>query len=66
MLLSNAQTATYMKIFSTLIEKGTPCTVSELAEPTRADIVFTGAWSSNDWTNFITPCFKAINANLSF
>ncbi|KAG8158549.1 hypothetical protein KVR01_011671 [Diaporthe batatas] len=41
MLLSSAQTATYMKIFSTLTEKGTPCTVEELAEPTGADVVFT-------------------------
>lgn len=43
MLLSSAQTATYMKIFSTLTEKGVPCTVDELARPTRADVVFTGA-----------------------
>lgn len=43
MLLSSAQTATYMKIFKTLTEKGVPCTVDELAQPTRADTVFTGA-----------------------
>lgn len=42
MLLSSAQTATYMKIFRTLTEKGTPCTVEELANPTGADVVFTG------------------------
>lgn len=43
MLLSSAQTATYMKIFSTLAEKSEPCTVAELAKPTNADVVFTGA-----------------------
>lgn len=42
MLLSSAQTATYLKIFRTLTEKGTPCTVEELANPTGADVVFTG------------------------
>lgn len=43
MLLSSAQTATYMKIFSTLVEKRGPCTTTELAAPTGADIVFTGS-----------------------
>ncbi|POS74201.1 O-methyltransferase [Diaporthe helianthi] len=41
MLLSNAQTASYMQIFSTLTEKAAPCTVKELAEPTGADVIFT-------------------------
>ncbi|KAI3394966.1 hypothetical protein diail_2024 [Diaporthe ilicicola] len=41
MLLSSAQTATYLKIFSTLTDKGIPCTVTELAAPTGADVVFT-------------------------
>lgn len=31
-----------MKIFGTLVEKGAPCSVAELAEPTGADTVFTG------------------------
>lgn len=34
-----------MKIFSTLAENGTPCTVAELAKPTGADVVFTGTHS---------------------
>lgn len=42
MLLSVAQTGSYMKIFSTLVEKGGPCTIDELAEPSEADVVFTG------------------------
>ncbi|KAK2616016.1 hypothetical protein N8I77_002735 [Diaporthe amygdali] len=41
MLLSSAQTATYMKIFITLAEKSAPCTAAELAKPTNADVVFT-------------------------
>lgn len=42
MLLSVAQTGSYMKIFSTLVEKGAPCTIEELAKPSGADAVFTG------------------------
>jgi hypothetical protein len=42
MLLSSAQTATYMRIFSTLADSGAPCTVEELAKPTGADTIFTG------------------------
>lgn len=42
MILSTAQIANYMEIFSTLAEKDAPCTVAELAEPTKADTVFTG------------------------
>lgn len=44
MLLSSAQTATYMKIFSTLAEKSGPCTTAELAAPSGADVVFTGTF----------------------
>lgn len=42
MLLSSVQTGHYMKIFGTLVEKGAPCSVAELAEPSGADLVFTG------------------------
>lgn len=45
MLLSSAQTATYMQIFSTLTAKECPCTVEELAKPSGADVVFTGTFS---------------------
>lgn len=42
MLLSSVQTGYYLKIFGTLVEKGAPCSVADLAEPTGADLVFTG------------------------
>lgn len=47
MILSVAQTASNMKIFTTLVNKSEPCSAVDLAATSGADVVFTGQFQPN-------------------